>query len=403
MKKSLFVALFAALLMVAAPAMAEDCNGGDCYQVDASADPGSYIGGYLMNTASTPFAGGGALGFNAAVTANSAAYGEDTYERVKVGYDYYGENCGRRGCTGYFAQKENGQIKWKFNYSGKGYEYLGAHRSPIYETHVIPGEGEAYASTFPTLSIAVDFDKFVSDELMTLGVTSVATLNIDGFAWAEGTDGCTQFADIYTFGGIGADAWTTSKVVNGESYAFGQAGGMTDVGFYGHDSDTSTYGFLWFPNKASVDFSSILDVTQSVYAKSFVSADGLKTSNFALSTGGDASLTLGRDGFLGLDADNIEITGINAGGYANQFSQAVGLGSVAAGGSSAMFSGANGAVQNTYGCFGILTGQTANVGGMAKAYGMNEIINSGNSIQVISTQGAYATTGNSGPVVQDIR
>jgi len=398
--KKLFIILFMVVSLVMA-GNAFACEGGNCSQVDTAADANSDLipNTYLKNSDSTEIIGGGAYVGNVNFNASSEAYGQDTV--VFDGYEYTG---GQDGDSGYYEKIHGFLAGWvkKFRshpYPKSEWVFLGTDKVATYKTE--SGTGEAEAETILTLTTDVTSNFLRNDsQVQELVVGSETTLGIDGWASAEGNYPCFQDARISINGSVGADVFGNTKVVgvNG-SYAAAGAGGLTEVTFAGNESDHAR-------SDAYVDFHSDLSVAHDVYSKSFVSADGTIASNLAISTGGSAQLNRGLDGQLivPLGYDNIDLIGITAKGSALQAGQAVGFGGVAHGTSEAAFNGAVGSVASIPGdyifCYQLPSpGMTATVGGMAKAYGYNRVISSGNSITVISHQVGYATTGNSGSVV----
>jgi hypothetical protein len=332
---------------------------GDCGQVTDSATPNVGVHQAITAPGSDGMNGGKAVG-DFYVGGSASATGKDSTKWGWVGPKWY--NYG-----------------WKF----------------------VAGEATAYGAVSPTMSSSVDI--FTNGEQINDGplsysfVKSSSQLHIDGEVWAKGNEGCGQSAIIDTDGSLGAFAYGGSNVEhsNGISYAQSNGWGQTDVSFYGYESDFSTHGFLFWSNKAEVDFNSFVNVEQSILNISYVSPDGATAGNFAYVGGGSAELNLGSDGWFG--QDNINLTGIQATGSVAQNAMATnGVGAFAYGGSSAYFSGAVGNVNSTIGWCG--PDQTANVGGYALVGGYNNVSTSPGSLTVTSVQFGHATTGNSGLV-----
>jgi hypothetical protein len=312
----------------------------------------------LLSPDNTDFNGGFANG-EFTVRGEAHATGRDTYDKVWVR-------------TGWFK----GYWDYKFN----------------------AGEALAIGVTNPTMKSSVDvFTNGLQNTGLSYSfVKATSELDIKGNLSAEGDQGCLQKADIFTYGDLGANVY-------GSSYTYGPNGslaeafgtGTTTVGFFGHDSDESTYGFLGlFPNKAEVDFNSNIQVDQSVLTFSYVSPDGTKAGNLAFVGGGNAELNLGWDGIFG--HDNIDLTNIRANGLVSQVNQAVGSNAVAFGSSIASFNNAVGYTESNRGLCG--PDQIANVGGMAIVGGYSNVVAGNGTLTVTSSQFAYATTGNNAPV-----
>ena len=323
---------------------------------------------------------------NVTLNADASATGKDTYKtvRVKVGKVWV-ERC----WGGY----------WKNIYE--------------YRTITIPGVSESYERNELTLSSNVDVhtNGLQTDGLSYTRVKATTTLDIDGVAWAKGTNGCPQNASIDVNGSITAYAYGNS-LVDHTSGAFANAGGsgLTTVDFIGHEQDASNHGGWFSPNKASVDFHSTIAVDQKLFTASYVSKDGTTAANLAFVGGGNAELSLGADktGFITgwvYDRDDIQLTGIHAAGKVSQSGRAIDGNAVAEGNSQASFNGANGSFEtipgdtHLWGCVQLPSaGMTANVGGYAVVTGYNNVSVQPNSITVTSVQHAKATTGNSGSV-----
>jgi hypothetical protein len=370
-----------------------DCGGEPCTDVTASALPNSAVHQAIIAPDSTSMNGGKAVG-DFIVGGEAQASGRDTVEFV--GYEYSGD--GEKGDPGWYRHKW-GWTQYKHGgTNGRSWTFLGTERTAIYET--IAGEAKAFGITDPTMTSSVDIftnGKQFNSGLSYSFVKSTSELDISGEVSARGTDGCLQTAEIFVEGSLGAYAYGGSYVEgpNG-SYASANGWGQTTVSFSGFESDQSTYGFLWFPNEAYVDFDSTVNVDQSILNLSYVSPDGTTAANFAFVGGGSAELDRGRDGLFG--QDNVYLTGIEATGAVAQNAMATnGYGAFAYGGSSAYFSGAVGQVNSTRGWCG--PDQIATVGGMAVVGGYNNVTSSPGSLTVTSKQFGYATTGNSGAVV----
>jgi len=396
MFKKLLVVVCAALFLTvgAGSAMAfGDCGGEPCTDVTASALPNGQISQAITAPGSDGMNGGKAVG-DFVVGGEAQATGK----KVIVGYEYSG--AGEKGDPGYYQHKW-GRVQFKpGGTNGRSWTFLGTTEIPIWK-----GEATAFGIANPTMTSSVNIltnGKQFNSGLSYSFVKSTSEANIDGKVWAKGTQGCLQTADIWVEGSLGAYAYGGSYV-EGPNDAFAEANGwgQTTVGFVGHDSDQSTYGFFG-PNKASVDFSSSVEVEQSILNLSYVSPDGTTAANFAYVGGGSASLNRGSDASLfdWFGQDNINLTGIEATGAVAQNAMATnGYGSFAYGGSSAYFSGAVGNVESTRGWCG--PDQTATVGGMAVVGGYNNVTTSPGSVSVTSVQFGHATTGGSGPVQPD--
>jgi hypothetical protein len=397
--KPFIIALFA-IALISAPALA--CPDGNCTPtVNSDIGPRAEINGSITITPlysdfqatvdGVIVAAPGntdqyqALGTaDANLRADAAASGKDSYERVWV-------RTGRHFWDGH------------------------------YEDVLVPGESEAYGRSVLSLSSDVDVhtNGIQTNGLAYTAVKGTTTLDIDGNAWAEGTDGCLQTATIDTNGSLSAYAYGRSQSgsFNGSNSLPGAAAygsGLTTVDFTGNEADSSNHDSLFglLPNKASVDFDTTITVNQGLFTSSYLSEDGRTSANFAFVGGGSAQSALGVDeSILGFntDMDNISLTGIHASGKVGQYGLATdGNGAFAYGSSHAFFSGANGGVEsipgNTY-CIpfvGHITeaspGQIANVGGFAVVNGYNNVSVQPNLITVTSVQHAYSTTGNSGHI-----
>jgi hypothetical protein len=413
--KKLFVCLTVLMFVIGTGAAYATCPGPECeptVNADIQGEVGIHgqiiivpnglniiSGKYVQAPASGP--GGGNFGTaDVILDANASATGMDTQKLI--GYNYFGD--GEKGDPGWYEHKW-GMVDYKpRGTNGVSWTFLGTDREPIYET--IPGESESYGRNKLTLTSGVGIisnSPQISGLAYTL-VHATTMLDITGEAWAEGTDGCPQEATIDVEGSISAYAYGNSFSGDwGGAYAYASGSGLTTVDFWGHESDFSTNGGWFSPNKAYVDFNSTITVDQEVSTFSYVSPDGTTSANAAYVGGGYAESQLGNDGsILGwvYDRDNIELTGIHASGEVYQEGLAFDGGAVATGNSYAYFSGANGTVEEIPGswCTGISPGQTANVGGYAFAAGYNNVNVTGNMIEVTSVQYSIATTGNSGPV-----
>jgi len=414
MKKFLSILTISAFLLTSGLAFAFCPPGEDCKQVSTFADPNAGIHGYMLYnedqgaTFEDLIGGGATSDFD--MIGSAIATGKEKVKEVTIGYEYTGTiedaHCSRGKCYGYWQQREHeDMVRYtKMPVDQKGWIFLGTKRTAITELQVVKAaEGLAEGLLYPTLSTNL-YVNFLRDtaNVQELEVTSTTTLDIDGWASAEGNQGCNQDANISINGKIGAEAWGNTYVENQNAYAGAGAGGHTEVLFGGYESDQSTYGFLGFgANEAFVDMHSKLDVSQSIYTKSYISPDGTIAGNLAISKGGSAVLNLGSDATLfdWFAQDNVSLYGIESMGNAQQSALASNAIGYAAGSSSAAFSGAFGSVDNLKGFCGpdaIATG-----GGIAKAYGLNTVVQTGNSITVTSHQIGYATSGNSGPVLQD--
>ena len=370
-----FTAVLFVFVLFTAPAMScDDCVPTTNADVEAGVgiygtitinpDGSDLIGGtYLQDPASNDTAGNFGTA-DVTLDADAFATAKDTYKRVWV---------------------RTGRCFW----NGR------------YENVLVPGEAEAYGRNVLTLSSDVDVctNGPQDDGLSYTGVKATTKLDIDGVAWAEGTNGCPQKASIDVNGSISAYAYGNS--FSGDKFgAFASAGGsgLTTVDFEGHEYDFSEHGG-WFcsPNKAEVDFHSTITVDQGLFTASYVNEAGTIAANFAFVGGGNAELNLGRDGWFG--RDDIELTGIQATGKVGQSGFAFDGGAYAMGNSQAFFNGAYGSVETTSGgCFSASPDQTANVGGYAVVTGYNNVSVQSNLITVTSVQHANATTGNSGHV-----
>jgi len=352
MKKLLGVVLTALLIFGGAgSAMATWCGGNPCKDVTASALPGAEVHQAITAPGSDGMNGGKAVG-DFTIGGEAQASGKD------------------RTVTHWR------NTRWE-------------------HTHFYAGEATALGIVNPTMEshvVVFTNGKQLNSGLSYSFVKSTSELSINGEVWAKGNDDCLQTASIFVEGSLGAFAYGGSYVEgpNG-AYAHASGWGQTTVGFVGHESDSSTYGFFG-PNKAKVDFDSAVEVEQSILNLSYVSPDGATAANFAFVGGGSAELNLGRDGLFG--QDNINLTGIQATGSVAQNALATnGFGSFAYGGSSAYFSGAMGNVNSPRGWCG--PDQTANVGGYAVVGGYNNVTAGPGSLSVTSVQFGHATTGNS--------
>ena len=429
MKKLLVLSLVAAMAIFGTNAFATPpCNGPACEQVLANPTGNGEIHGTItivpngQNIATGASvqhpdsnSQGGNLGTADVIfTSNAAASGKDVV--YYSGKDVHYHKGRVDEATGYWLNPQTGDVEeheWtvthqtgfftKTYYHGV-WKYLGKNENII--------EGEATAVAHNQLTLTSDVD-VISNSPQTSGlaytkVHATTTLDIDGYAKAEGTDGCLQEASVDVAGSVSAYAYGNSFSGNfAGAYAEAGGSGLTTVSFVGHEQDASNYGGWFSPNEAYVDFDSTITVDQKGFFASYVKPDGTFAGNLAYVGGGNARLDLGSDGsFLGFvyDRDDIQLTGITASGEVGQQSRAIGGGAVASGDSNAYFSGANGSVETIPGnqvwCFTEASpGQTANVGGYAFAAGYNNVNVQGNMIQVTSHQVAYATTGNSGPVI----
>jgi hypothetical protein len=420
--KKLFVCLTVLMFVIGTGAAYATCPGPECeptVNADIQGEVGIHgqiiivpnglniiSGKYVQAPASGP--GGGNFGTaDVTLNADASATGMDTTEWIWVQdtepsdkYAYYLKLKGSGAGNVYkkpFVQHPPSPSEW---------EYVGPYYGQHKEEVIVPGESESYGRNKLTLTSGVGIisnSPQISGLAYTL-VHATTMLDITGEAWAEGTDGCPQEATIDVEGSISAYAYGNSFSGDwGGAYAYASGSGLTTVDFWGHESDFSTNGGWFSPNKAYVDFNSTITVDQEVSTFSYVSPDGTTSANAAYVGGGYAESQLGNDGsILGwvYDRDNIELTGIHASGEVYQEGLAFDGGAVATGNSYAYFSGANGTVEEIPGswCTGISPGQTANVGGYAFAAGYNNVNVTGNMIEVTSVQYSIATTGNSGPV-----
>lgn len=174
-----------------------------------------------------------------------------------------------------------------------------------------------------------------------------------------------------------AAGYSLSEGPNG-SYAFASADGTTSVLVNAFANDFDIWGIF---SNAHVDLHGVIIVKQDLVTMSYVSSDGTTSWNFAKVEGGNA-----------MEFGDANILGIRASGNVFQEGLATdGLGTVATGWSSASFEGASGYVmQGRCGSF-------ANANGLAVVQGYNNVTNSGNTVNAISVQSAYATTGGISP------
>jgi len=410
MKKVIVFMLTVALMMSVGNAWAGDCLDCDA-QATADIQPGVALTGAWVNADGNDAWAGGQGKAEATLDANASATGQDVV--YYSGKDIHYHNGRPDEATGYWVNQSTGEVEeheWTVThtsgYFSKKY-YHGTWKYLGEEQHVIAGEAEAFGRNelYMTPSVTVLTNGPQDDGLSLTKVHATNTLEIDGLAWAKGTDGCPQEATIETQGTLTSYGYgnSFSGDPNG-AYASAGASGATTVGFIGHEQDASNYGFF-SPNKAEVDFSTTITVDQRLISASYVSPDGTLAGNVAYVGGGYAQSNLGNDGSLFgfvYDRDNIELTGIQANGNADQYSRAIGAGGIAEGGSSASFRGAVGNVTTIQGGWcSPSPGQTANVGGYAFVAGYNNVDVQANSIRVTSVQYSKATTGNSGPAIQD--
>ena len=420
-KKFLVVSLVACMSLFAGNAFAQgDCEGPNCEPtVNADIEPAVDIHGSItivpggndlvigfpesaiQHTNSGPV--GGNFGTaDVVLNADAAATGQDTEKFV--GYEYTGD--GEKGDPGWYRHKWSwvGDALKPGGTNGKSWTFLGTDRTALYE--LIPGVSESFGRNELTLTSDVNIlsNSPQSSGLAYTIVDATTRLDIEGVAWAKGTDGCPQTASIdvdgsltaYAYGGSFSEGLT-------EAYAGAYGSGLTTVSFTGHEQDASNYGGWFSPNKASVDFDSTITVSQKGFFASYTSPDGATAANLAFVGGGNAQSTLGSDAtlFNWFAKDNIQLTGIEAAGKVGQEGRAIQGGAIAYGNSQASFSGANGSVETIPGgCFSGSPGQTANVGGYAVVAGYNNVNVQNNMIKVTSVQYSKATTGNSGPAIQ---
>lgn len=371
----LLISLMTVCMAVGVSFACDDCDNPD---VVATATPLSVLNGDVISTPSHDMAGGSATGINVTLEGYGEATGIDTYNREFV-VDYY---------------------KWGFWPVGH------------YENVLVPGTAEVHGTTELDLTSNL-FVLSKGEKLDGLSFTyakNTAVLDITAEVWAKGNDGCTQEAWLDIEGDIASNISARSfsgapidysdpanPVVTGP-YAAADGSGYTVASIAGHEEDYSSYGGFCSPNKAFVDFDSTLKVKQDIFTASYVSKDGLTAGNFATIKGGDAGLYLGRDGFLGLGTDNIELTGIKSSGQVSQKSLATDGMSTAFGGSYAFFKNANGTVNPAVNFALCGPNQTANGTGQALVFGYNKITKTPTSLNVKSVQYAKSTTGNTQPV-----
>jgi len=395
--KNLFkylIAIMFVFTLFAMPVMA--CEDGNCLPtVTSDVQPGVEIHSNVQDPKSSDWAGNWGTA-DVTLNADAVATGKDSYktERNWVDGPYY---------------NWRGQLK------------DGWHLET--QEVLVPGESEAYGRNELTLSSDVDIHTNGEQTFgfSYTGVKATTKLDVDGVAWAEGTDGCPQTASIDLEGSLSSFATGRSQSgsfdgVNSLPGAVAYGYGLTTVNFIGNEADSSNHDSLFglLPNKASVDFDTTITVNQGLFTSSYVSKDGTTTANFAFISGGSAQSALGVDESLfgfNLKMDNIQLTGIHASGTVGQYGLATdGNGAFAYGSSHASFSGAIGSIESipgrTYdlGCLGSYTeaspGQIANVGGYAVVGGYNNVSVLPNSVTVTSVQYGHSTTGNSGPAQQ---
>ena len=122
------------------------------------------------------------------LNADASATGMD---KVKMtGYEYFGD--GEKGDPGWYQHKSGWTQYKQGGTNGKSWTFLGEHRREVYET--IPGVSEAFGRNQLTLTSDVDIhsNSPQTSGLAYTGVHATTMLDIDGVAWAEGTDGCPQ-------------------------------------------------------------------------------------------------------------------------------------------------------------------------------------------------------------------
>jgi len=261
-------------------------------------------------------------GFDVELYANGTdkkiiGYEEDTYE---------GEHCHGNSCTGWFRQKENGQIKYKTHYSGNGYEYLGEHKvedDPIYSYKSnkagVEGIGIAGADSH-AWSYAKDYG---TTSKAGAGAKTGGEVLVTGLAY--GKDGCPEFitgslwigGEVYQRNEAGETGYSDGQFIKGgnESWASGTAGkevngfnffgtvilldglyvkdavqtkGSTYVTIDPYGSNRSFYGTT--QNQAAVDFGRKLDL-QSSYVGGQGGIGGMVTNGQGSYAAGQANFS----------------------------------------------------------------------------------------------------------------
>ena len=179
MKKFLTLLTIAAL-MIAVPYSASafgNCEGRECYQVDAFAAPNASFYGYLPFIGLSGPNGGGAIG-NFDMGAEAHAMGQDDTKWVRVQdpepsgrYAYYEKLYGRHAGRIYkkpFVDHPYKKTEWR---------YVGPYYGTHWEEIIIAGEGLADGFLQPTISTNVT-ETYLQDtpQVQELVVTSTSTL-----------------------------------------------------------------------------------------------------------------------------------------------------------------------------------------------------------------------------------
>ena len=210
---------------------------------------------------------------------------------------------------------------------------------------------------------------------------AIGVLNFDSKAIATGGIGdCPQWAKTELKGAFLASVGAHS-LSRGDNFAYATTwgNGTTGVRVYAYDSefDNTTHFFGLIPAYADADLSGKVLVTQDILTMSYVKPDGTMTFNFGKIEGGN--------GYAFGDAN---ITGVRSSGIISQKGMATdGFGAYASGSSSAQYQGATGYV------YGSRCISGANGSGLAVVTGYNNVVNTGSSVQIKSSQTAFATTG----------
>lgn len=182
--KSVFSMMFVLLFIMVGFAFA--CEGPNCLNSASMNVTGNYFGwapssdwdssANWSNDTASAFAGGGVGG--QVITQASAA---PTLERVLVGYEvgYYGSDCHKGKCEGYWEQHITGRIDWReMPYQQNGWDYLGIHKryEAIYRTQLVNHTASQNGGIF------AHSDSFADSFVFDFGLTSIA----GGFAMFDG-------------------------------------------------------------------------------------------------------------------------------------------------------------------------------------------------------------------------
>jgi hypothetical protein len=207
-------------------------------------------------------------------------------------------------------------------------------------------------------------------------VKTIGIVDINATAFATGTTGCPQFAEVDLRGKVGVGTAGYAYSFTSNSYALTEGSGETIVKVRAHDEDFSTSTWFIFPGVAYADIDGKLIVSQDLFVLAYASPDGTTTFNFGVVTGGNALAT-----------GDIDILKIKSSGQVSQSAYATdGVGAAAWGNSMASYNGAVGDAYNGR-CVSL-----ANGAGLAVVKGYNQVTNTGNTVRATSHQTAFATT-----------